>query len=79
MGFGNADDGYDSRINKYIHDSRTVTSFGGGLDYQATKRVWVRADYEYQTWPSFFKHTNPAIRPGRLNPQGFTVGAMYHF
>jgi hypothetical protein len=81
MGFGNADDAYNPKTKHYNHDNRTVTSFGGGLEYRAfkSKSIWVRGDYEYQTWPTFFKHSNPAIRPGRLNPQGFTLGAMYHF
>jgi hypothetical protein len=39
-------------------------------------RLWVRADYEHQSWPDFFKATKPA---GRLDSQGFTVGAVYHF
>ena len=78
MGYGNADQRYDPIANHYYHDSRTVTSFGGGLDYRAFKNVWVRGDYEYQSWPDFFKHSNPPPN-GRLNPQGFTVGAMYHF
>jgi opacity protein-like surface antigen len=79
MGFGNADQRYDPTTNHYFHDSRTVTSFGGGLDYRAFKSVWVRCDYEYQTWPDFFKHSTPTPPAGRLNPQGFTLGAMYHF
>ena len=79
MGFGNADDGYNPRTKHYNHDSRTVTSFGGGLDYRAFKSVWVRGDYEYQTWPTVFKHSTPNPPAGRLNPQGFTLGAMYHF
>jgi hypothetical protein len=49
---------------------------GGGVEYRIMPRLWVRADYEYQSWPDFFKSTVPA---GRLNPQGFTVGAIYHF
>jgi opacity protein-like surface antigen len=78
IGFGNADE-YDARLRLKFHDSRTVTSFGGGLEYRAFKGVWVRGDYEYQSWPDFFKHSNPAIPAGLLNPQGFTIGAMYHF
>ena len=77
MGFGNADE--ENKLGLKYHDSRTVTSFGGGLEYRAFKSVWVRGDYEYQVWPDFFKHANPAIPAGLLNPQGFTVGAMYHF
>jgi len=81
VGFSNIDDGYFPATNHYNHDSRTMTSFGGGLDYRAFKSVWVRGDYEYQTWPTIFliqPLTNNAT-VGRLNPQGFTVGAMYHF
>jgi opacity protein-like surface antigen len=79
MGFGNADHAVDPVTKRWGHDSRTVTSFGGGLDYQVFKYIWVRGDYEYQTWPTFFKHSNPDVRAGRLNPQGFTLGVMYHF
>jgi len=78
MGFGNLDHAVDPVTKRWGHDSRTVTSWGGGMDYRAFKHIWVRCDYEYQTWPTFFKHT-PPVRAGRLNPQGFTLGAMYHF
>jgi opacity protein-like surface antigen len=78
MGYGNTDEGSLVSTVRW-HDSRTVTSMGGGVEYRAWRSVWVRADYEYQTWPDFFKHSNPAIPQGLLNPQGFTVGAMYHF
>jgi opacity protein-like surface antigen len=81
MGFGNADQRYDPYTNHYFHDSRSVTSFGGGLDYRVFKHIWVRGDYEYQTWPTMFLYqplTNNTIE-GRLKPQGFTLGAMYHF
>jgi hypothetical protein len=75
MGFGNTDYVTTGRH----HDSRTVTSMGGGLEFHAYRTIWVRADYEHQSWPDFFKHANPAIPAGLLNPQGFTVGALYHF
>jgi opacity protein-like surface antigen len=78
MGFGNTDE-EDKREGLKFHDSRTVTSFGGGLEYRAFKSIWVRGDYEYQSWPDFFKHSTPTPPAGRLNPQGFTAGAMYHF
>jgi opacity protein-like surface antigen len=73
MGFGNID--YGAPAFPY-HETRTVTSMGGGVEYRLFRSVWARADYEYQIWPDFFKNTTP---PGQLNPQGFTVGAMYHF
>jgi len=78
MGFGNQDE-TDFKTGIRYHDSRTVTAGGGGVDIRAVQRLWVRIDYEYQSWPDFFKHTNTPIPAGRLNPQGFTIGAMYHF
>jgi len=78
MGYGNAD---EENVQYHVKwtDSRTVTSMGGGLDYRVHGHIWVRVDYEYQSWPDFFKRY-PADKDGpRLKPQGFTVGAMYHF
>lgn len=75
MGFGNTD--YEGKTLVRGHDSRTITSLGGGAEFRVFRHVWVRADYEYQSWPDFFKHT--AAPSGRLNPQGFTLGAMYNF
>jgi hypothetical protein len=74
MGYGNAD--YEGTDGSRHHDSRTVTTAGGGFEVEAYHRVWVRADYEYQFWPDFFKATHPA---GKLNPQGITLGVSYHF
>ena len=44
---------------------------GGGIDYQATQHVILRADYEYQRWGSFPPHG--------LQPNVFTIGAAYRF
>jgi opacity protein-like surface antigen len=74
MGYGNTDD--ELVIGVRHHDSRTVTIVGGGMEFPTIRAVWVRVDYEYQFWPDFYKNDNPA---GYLTPQGFTVGAMYHF
>jgi hypothetical protein len=52
---------------------------GGGLDVRVFRAVWVRADYEYQYWPNFWiTKANPTTGAG-LDPQGLTVGAIYHF
>jgi opacity protein-like surface antigen len=56
----------------YTHDTRTVYGPGGGLDVRLWRNVWWRGDYEYQAWPDFFDHKI-------LDPQGFTVGALYDF
>jgi opacity protein-like surface antigen len=85
MGYGNADE-ETTVVTPPAHwtDSRTVTSMGGGMDYRVLEHLWVRVDYEYQSWPDFFKHPPRGIPPvvppaQRLKPQGFTVGVMYHF
>ena len=55
----------------YHHDTRTVTSAGGGLDWHVKRRLTIRGDYEYQFWPNFLGAT--------LNPVGFTGGVLYNF
>jgi opacity protein-like surface antigen len=54
----------------YTHDTFTVFSPGGGIEYHAWQNIWIRADYEYQFW----HHT---FGPHDLNPNGFTIGASY--
>ena len=73
-GYGNTD--YQGHNGIRYHDSRTINMVGGGLEVLASHNIWVRADYEYQFWPDFFKATKP---PGKLTPQGITVGAVYRF
>ena len=49
LGFGDFNFPYNLATGRYL----TVTA-GGGLDYQATKRIYLRAvDVEYQSWPQF--------------------------
>ena len=78
-GYGNRDaEGYDLR--RY-HDSRNILGWGGGLDYRVYRSIWVRADNEYQHWPDMrFKESHNVITPiGPMHPNGFTIGALYHF
>jgi len=63
---------FKSRDPNYNYDSRTVLSAGGGFEYRVYRNLWARADYEYQDWPQLFGGQT-------LDPQGFTVGASYHF
>ena len=56
----------------YSHDTFTVFSPGGGVEYHAWGHIWIRGDYEYQFW----HHT---FGPHDLNPNGFTIGASYDF
>ncbi|MGD0294451.1 MAG: outer membrane beta-barrel protein [Terracidiphilus sp.] len=75
MGFGNID--YGAPVYP-TQATRTVTSMGGGVDYRVFRNIWARADYEFQSWPDFWK-LNGAAHGASLTPEGFTVGAMYHF
>jgi opacity protein-like surface antigen len=61
---------------KWQHETRTVMAPGGGFEYRTYRNIFVRADYEYQFWPDI-----ALMSPGGhvLNPQGFTVGAVYDF
>jgi opacity protein-like surface antigen len=54
----------------YSHATRTVWATGGGVDYRLARRITLRADYEYQWW---------YLGPNALNPNGFTIGALYSF
>ena len=56
----------------YSHDTRTVYTPGGGVEYRAWRNVWVRGDYEYQFWTDFFRHHT-------MNPNGVTLGVSYDF
>jgi hypothetical protein len=77
VGMGNID--YLTVGAAKFHQTRTVTSMGGGCDIRAFRSVWVRADYEYEYWPNFWitKVGSPYGAP--LNPQGVTLGVIYHF
>lgn len=46
---------------------------GAGVDFHVTKRINVRADYEYQKWFS------GEGLSGGLAPQLFTIGVAWHF
>jgi hypothetical protein len=76
-GLGNVD--YLVSKSRSYHQSRTVTGFGGGVDYIASRRLWVRFDYEFEYIPDFFvgSPVKPTSIP--LKPQSISLGAMYHF
>ncbi len=77
MGFGNVD--YPIRTGSY-HQTRTVTTCGGGASFRVLPGVSVRAEYEYQFWPDFWITSEKNLKDaGSLNPNGITVGASYQF
>ena len=80
MGFGNVD--YLSPSGLHYHQTRTVTTAGGGAEFDAYHHLWVRADYEYEWWPNFFisyASLNGKDPAAALHPQGVTLGFSYHF
>lgn len=67
-----------------IKGSFFVYAPGGTLSYHLTPRFSLRADYEYQVWPSFVGV--PTVSGGTvvqhdhgLTPDGFSIGIAYRF
>jgi hypothetical protein len=54
----------------YSQDSRGANIVGGGGEFRLTQHIWGRAEYDYTSWGEL-------LGP-HLQPQGFTVGAVYH-
>jgi opacity protein-like surface antigen len=59
---------------------------GGTVEYRLTRRLSLRADYEFQFWPSFAgppsfnSTTGTLIEHGNgLTPNGFSLGVNYRF
>lgn len=68
-GLGSID--FPSRNPLYTHDTYSLWAAGGGLEYRLIRPVYLRADYEFQSWLDYRgNHT--------LNPNGFTIGATYY-
>jgi opacity protein-like surface antigen len=73
IGYGSIDFEGFKGLPDYKHDTRTVFSEGGGLEYRIFKQLWARGDYSYMEWPHLFSKTNS------LSTQGFEFGAIYEF
>ena len=54
----------------YSQDSRGMNILGAGAEVRCTHHFWVRAEYDYESWG--------VLLGPHLQPQGVTVGAMYH-
>jgi hypothetical protein len=62
-------------VFNFANDSANLAynmySIGGGIDFNVTRRINARGDFEFQRWPSF---------PGNaLTPKVATIGVAYHF
>jgi hypothetical protein len=67
-GFGSIDSPSNSGKT---HTTDLLYSVGGGVDYRATRSIWIRGDYEGQWWPAIFS-SGTALTPG-----GFSIGVSY--
>ena len=56
----------------YTEENAGLYSLGGGIEYKAWRNVFLRGQYEYQSWKGFRSGSQP------LNPDGFTIGATYY-
>jgi len=65
----------DGGLETYIDNiGYNLVAFGGGLDYRLSKRINIRADFEYQHW-----FASDQELPAGLAPYLFTFGGAYHF
>lgn len=60
-------------LHPYMAEHKTVTAFGGGLDYDLSQHVGLRADYQNQVWSNFSPDGHA------LSPGGVSVGLVYRF
>ena len=70
--FGIADIDFPSSDPHYTSDHFSMYALGGGIEYRIWRSTFLRADWEYEAYRKFFGDAT-------LNPNGFTVGAMYYF
>jgi hypothetical protein len=57
----------------YISSTSTIYSPGGGLDYNFTRQIDLKADLQYQHWDA------PVVPSGVIHPVAVTLGAVYRF
>ena len=68
-----------------LQGSYLAYGLGGTVDYRLSRRLILRADYEYQIWPSFagpvtYSATGaPIYHNSGLSPNGVSVGVNYRF
>lgn len=55
----------------FAHQSMALWAPGAGFEIRIYRPIWIRGDYEYQTWQTLLGKTP--------NPQGMTVGVAYNF
>jgi opacity protein-like surface antigen len=72
MGVGSGDIQRTGYGNQDAQQTLMAYALGGGVEYRAFRHLWIRGEYELQTWLDLTNQTS-------MNPQGLTVGVMYNF
>jgi opacity protein-like surface antigen len=57
----------------YISSNSTIYSPGAGVDFNFTRRIDLKADFQYQHWDA------PVVVSGVIHPVALTLGAVYRF
>jgi hypothetical protein len=57
----------------YISSTSTIYSPGGGVDFNFTRRIDLKADVQYQHWDT------PVVASGTVHPVAVTIGGVYRF
>ena len=63
---------FPSRNPFYTRDTFSVWAPSGGIEYPITRKLFARAEYEYQFWQQYQGRND-------LTPQGGTIGVTYYF
>ena len=61
----------------HLHDTRTIYTLGGGVEYHTYKRLWTHVEYDYDFFTDF--RSSISGKNHSLNPRGFTFGETYRF
>ena len=76
-GFGSLSHPPNAFVGGHLHDTRTVYTLGGGVEYHTWGRLWTHVEYDYDFFTDF--HSAASNQNHSLNPRGFTFGETYRF
>ena len=67
---------HPDNFSGHFHDTRTIWTAGGGVEYHTAGNWWTKVGYSYDFFPDFLGTTH---QKHTLNPRGFTFGETYRF
>ncbi|HEY3628163.1 MAG TPA: outer membrane beta-barrel protein [Terracidiphilus sp.] len=63
-------------LSGHLHDTRTIWTFGAGVEYHTVGQWWTRVEYDYDFFPDFHGTTG---QNHTLNPRGIIFGETFRF